>query len=522
MKNIFIGFFAFVVSFAAQAGVVNGIVSDENGKGIAGVAVSDGVNIVMTNADGFYSIDTNKKHGLVFVSTPSGYEPTVYHANRPKFWQMTTTPIEEDECINFRLHSKDDSRYAFITMADNQITNRPGEVKCFRETSLPDINATITDLRNEGIEPFVIMLGDQAHDCYWEKNRYSLSEAYADLESINAPIYSVMGNHDQDPTAMNDHDAALPWRRVVGPTYYSFNKGGAHFIMLDNIELTENSPQLSSDGECVYTCKIVAEQMEWLKKDLTLVKDKSAPLVIAMHAPLYSRPGSKKPYAIENGEELIDALKDFENVNIISGHTHVSYKTDSPDGKIHDINYGAVCGSWWLNARVALGNDNNICRDGTPSGYGIWQYSDGKFSNIYKGTGYDTNFQFRTYDLNMIEFENEELSKDYLPGREKNNEILVNVWGYGPGWTVEVFENGKPLSVEQITTKDPMFILSCPVPYLALGKKLIGTVRPVNTAHMFKAKAKADNSSVEIRVTDNEGRVFTQFMERPKALTVEN
>ncbi len=498
---------------------MSGTVKDTAGRPMAGVPVSDGFAVVLTDSIGRYSIDTDKAAGLLFISTPSGYEPAVSLANRPQFWRLITSPADEDEVADFTVKPADDSKYAFITLADNQISNRHGEVNCFNSTTVPDVNATLDALRKEGLEPFILTLGDQAHDCYWKSNRYGLPEAYSDLSKLDAPIYSVMGNHDNDNTAMNDFDAAGEWRRNVGPNYYSFNKGGVHFVVLDNIEVVDDSPNLSKDGECVYKHRIPAYQLNWLRQDLGMVADKKAPLVVAMHAPLYYFPGGQKKYYIENAEELLDVLKDFENIRVVSGHTHVSYATASEDGRIYENNYGAVCGSWWLNARVELGNDNNICRDGTPSGYAVWTYDGHKFSDYFKGTGLDKNVQFRAYDLNGVEFDNVEIAAEYAKGRKKRNEILVNVWGYGPGWKVEVFEKGKPLEVERVRMKDPLFLLSCPIPYLAKGHKLIGTVRPVFTMHMFKAVAKSSKSPVEIRVTDREGRVFARTMTRPKPLT---
>lgn len=486
---------------------------------MAGVPVSDGFTVVLTDEQGAYAMETDKAAGLVFITTPSGYTPAASNVNLPLFWNLITSPADEDERADFVLEPTDDSRFAFVAFADNQISNRHGEVTCFNTTTVPDINATLAQLREDGYNPFLIALGDQAHDCYWKANRYGLPEAYADLRKLDAPLYNVMGNHDNDNTAMNDFDAAAEWRRHIGPNYYSFNKGGVHFVVLDNIEVVDESPLKSDDGECVYKHRIAPYQLEWLKKDLELVKDKNAPLVLLMHAPLYYFPGGKRQYYIENPEELLALLADFTDVRVLSGHTHVSYATESEDGRIYENNYGAVCGSWWLNARVELGNDNNLCRDGTPSGYGVWRWNGDSFSNYYKGTGLEPDAQFRAYDLNCVEFDNDAVAAEYIKGRKKENEILVNVWGYGPGWKVEVFEKGKPLAVERVRTKDPLFLISCPIPYVEQGRELIGTVRPVFTMHMFKAKAKSAKTPVEIRVTDPEGRVYTETMQRPKQLT---
>ena len=518
-RLIFASILATALAPAAIAATVSGTVKDTAGNPMAGIPVSDGFAVVLTDASGAYSLETDKAAGLVFITTPSGYTPAASNVNLPLFWNLITSPADEDERADFVLAPVDDSRFAFIAFADNQISNRHGEVTCFNTTTVPDINASLAQLRAEGYEPFLIALGDQAHDCYWKANRYGLQEAYADLRKLEAPLYNVMGNHDNDNTAMNDFDAAAEWRRNVGPNYYSFNKGGVHFVVLDNIEVVDESPLKSKDGECVYKHRIAPYQLDWLRKDLALVKDKDTPLVLLMHAPLYYFPGGTRQYYIENPEELLELLADFKDVRVLSGHTHVSYATASEDGRIYENNYGAVCGSWWLNARVDLGNDNNICRDGTPSGYGIWRWNGKDFSNYFKGTGLPADVQFWAYDLNEVEFDNEAVAAEYLKGRKKENEVLVNVWGYGPGWKVEVFEKGKPLEVERVRTKDPLFLISCPIPYVEQGRELIGTVRPVFTMHMFKAKAKKAKTPIEIRVTDPEGRVYTETMERPRQLT---
>jgi len=203
---------------AALGGVVGGRVATVGGEPLAGVPVSDGYQIVYTDADGRYSMETAKTLGLVFVSTPSGYEPVTCHGNRPDFWRLLTTPSDEPETVDFKLQPVDDSRFAFVAMADNQISNRHGEVNCFVNTTVPDVNATLDSLRTAGLNPFVILLGDQAHDCYWKSNRYGLPQAYSDIERIDARVYSVMGNHDHDPTAMNDIDAVLSARNITSST----------------------------------------------------------------------------------------------------------------------------------------------------------------------------------------------------------------------------------------------------------------------------------------------------------------
>ncbi len=44
-----------------------------NGKGISGVQVTDGVNIVLTDKNGDYVLQSNGTAEFVYISVPSGY-----------------------------------------------------------------------------------------------------------------------------------------------------------------------------------------------------------------------------------------------------------------------------------------------------------------------------------------------------------------------------------------------------------------------------------------------------------------
>ena len=52
---------------------IKGTVKDTEGKGVAGVVVSDGLNTVVTDSKGRFKMDADQDSRFVFVSTPSGY-----------------------------------------------------------------------------------------------------------------------------------------------------------------------------------------------------------------------------------------------------------------------------------------------------------------------------------------------------------------------------------------------------------------------------------------------------------------
>ena len=105
-----------------------------------------------------------------------------------------------------------------------------------------------------------------------------------------------------------------------------------------------------------------------------------------------------------------------------------------------------------------------------------------------------------------------------LPQAEKNG-ILINIWGWTPEWKVEVTENGRPLTIEQVSYRDPLYIISGEEPQSRkMAKK---SLEALDSSHFFKTKAKKANTRIDIKVTDAEGRIYTQCMERPKQLATD-
>lgn len=65
------------------------------------------------------------------------------------------------------------------------------------------------------------------------------------LTVANAPQYYAPGNHDLDYDAPSDADSFDTFRREWGPTYYSFDIGEVHFVILDAVKY----PCLPEDNE---------------------------------------------------------------------------------------------------------------------------------------------------------------------------------------------------------------------------------------------------------------------------------
>ena len=167
-------------------------------------------------------------------------------------------------------------------------------------------------------------------------------------------------------------------------TYYSFNMAGWHFIVLDSIDVDG-----SGRGHAGFSCRIVGDQLDWLKSDLSSTPP-SVPVVVVTHAPIVSvaaffeLPWTKEPgIVIRNKrmhgdyETLNSIFLEHRNVKLcLSGHLHLLDRTEY-DGVTH-ICDGAVCGDYWKGPCLQ-----------TPEGYGLIDlFDDGSFSHQYMTYGW--------------------------------------------------------------------------------------------------------------------------------------
>ena len=218
-----------------------------DGAPLPGVCVSDGVQIVATDADGCYEMASDKAQGTVFVITPSGFVAESGDGLRPAFYAHLTAPADQAERHDFALRSEDQSRYGVILVSDMHLANDAelDDQARFRQSCMPLVRRVADALRAEG-PVYSFHLGDLSYDKYWVKDSYTIEDAYATLRSEGWPtlLYNVPGNHDNDgrvSTDNTDFDAGWLYRKVFGPEHYSLDIGGDHWIVMDDI-LYRNPP----------------------------------------------------------------------------------------------------------------------------------------------------------------------------------------------------------------------------------------------------------------------------------------
>ena len=221
----------------AEGSTVYGKVSCD-GTGIQGVVVSDGVEVVKTDAKGVYQLKSKKYHGYVFVSTPSGYEP-VTNGILPKFHAMLKSSPTTVERVDFQLKKADgQENHRVLMLGDIHLANRTDDRRQFKDF-VKDINAAVAATSGK---VYAMTLGDMTWDLYWLVNDYSFKEYLKDASDIKGVmIYNTIGNHDHSMYYMGDFDTVKDYKENIGPTYYSFNIGKVHYVVLDDVECTNST-----------------------------------------------------------------------------------------------------------------------------------------------------------------------------------------------------------------------------------------------------------------------------------------
>lgn len=507
-----------------------------DGEGLADVVVSDGVEVVKTDKDGVYQFKSAKKWGYVFISIPKGYE-VGSEGVLPQFHATLTEKADKAERHDFNLVKVNQEKYRVYFLGDMHLADRTNDLNQF-DNCMKEVKA---DIMNDDVKSYVITLGDMTWDLYWYSNMYYFPQY---LERVNSffknaakqvQFFHTIGNHDHDMSKAGDFDTVIEYVKDIAPTYYSFNIGDVHYIVLDDILCTNvgGDPYATPKPVRDYKDEITAEQLKWLEKDLSFISN-TTPVIVTSHAPVYAKETKKNvnTYYLNNSETLISKFKGYK-VDFVTGHTHVLYNVDKSSEGIYEHNAGAVCASWWWSGYLTPGI--HICTDGAPGGYSVWDINGTDKKWRYKGTGRDENEQFRSYDLNNVWFTVEKDApkvpealkskfEKYTDAYPKNsdNEVLINIWNWNPKWKIEIKENGKTLKDTRVKGYDPLHIAALTAKrFNNPDIKEVPAFITKENYHMFKVTASSATSTIDIKVTDEFGNVYSETMKRPKEFSTD-
>ncbi len=450
---------------------ISGNVKDDSGSPLAGVVVSDGVSVVTTDENGTFTMPYDRASGrFVWVSTPAGYRNSCFRGKNCFYQDLKADQkVYDFTLIKNRL---DDHISKAVVFADPQVQDT-SNLRPF-DKRVDDIKAHIAPFKDE-VYTFGICLGDVVG---WQHILYP--RLTRKIDELGIDMRYLMGNHDMTNYGRSHETSFREFEKFFGPTYYSFNVGDVHYVVLnDNFYVGRDYFYIGYLDEC---------QLSWLEQDLALTP-KDRKLVVCMHIPSTQGKEDQDRFRYDiigdnlcNKPALYRMLSDYDAI-ILSGHMHTNTNFVIGGGKGRDglmeHNLGGFCGTWWCGT---------VCVDGCPPGYKIYSFDGTGMQWYYKGCGFDPDYQCKLY-----------LDHADYPGL-----AVAHVWDYDPAWKVEYFEDGKKIcDMTRFTGQDPV----AKAEFLDPSKYYIPWVASYPSPNLFQAPYNPNAKHHEVKVTDRFGGV---------------
>lgn len=470
---------------------------DSGDRALADVRVSNGRDVVRTNAGGKYEL-TVDNDDILFVIKPKGYRTPLSEDNLPQFYYIHKPAGSPDlkfkgvaptgelpASVDFPLYEqKEPEQFRAVLFGDPQPRDQK-EVDYIAHDVVEELIGTDAS--------FGVTLGDIVFDDL---------DVFVPLNKtvalIGIPWYNVIGNHDINLDAVGDQQNDETFESHYGPAYYSFDYGQVHFIVLDDIEWYHPTP----GGKGRYRGGLGDEQMTFVRNDLAIIPEDQL-VVLLMHVPLVD---------VRDRTELYRLIEKRPFCISVSGHTHhhehrFITKEDGwlgPEPHHHIINV-TVSGSWWSGAPDERGIPHTAMADGAPNGYSIISFDGTKYQLDYKAAGRSADYQMQIHAPEIVT-----LNKLY------DTLIYVNVFNGSERSKVEMRVGSKDIwtVMEHTREVDPQLqwvfeaeekVIGDPANWRRMSK-------PKSSTHLWKAALPTDTAVgthlIEIRETDMHGRTI--------------
>ncbi|MGK6350166.1 calcineurin-like phosphoesterase C-terminal domain-containing protein [Parapedobacter sp. DT-150] len=495
----------------AQSTVAGRVYNDSNGngkrdrreRGVAGVSVTNGVEVVTTDDDGRYKLPVGRDN-IIFVIKPAGYAVPVDDNNQPQYYYIhkpdgspklkyggvkPTGPLPKS--VDFALVQQEEpADFTALIFGDPQAYNED-EIGYFAKGVVSEV---------QGIKniAFGLSLGDLVGD------HLALHSPYVKaVAQVGIPWYNLMGNHDMDYDATADSLADETYEASFGPANYAFNYGNAHFIVLDDILYPD-----PRDGGG-YWGGFRKDQLDFVENNLKHVsKDKL--IVLAFHIPLLH--DNEDAFRNANRQRLFDLLKDYPYTLSMSAHTHLQrqnyygredgWQQEKPH---HEYNAGTTSGDWYSGEFNKAGVPASTMRDGTPKGYAFLHIKGNSYSIDYKVAGEPKETQIKLFHPKVVAHE-----------RGTSSGIYANFFMGREGDSVQYrIDGGEWRPMDYVAEPDPAYVWS--LYQWDVTDELMPGRRPsnaVNSTHLWRGGIPVNLSvgehQIEVRATDMFGRTFTQ------------
>ena len=378
---------AALTSATAMAADCSGMVfADANGNGrrdageapLAGQRVSDGVEIVLTDAQGRFRL-AQAEGRSTFVIKPAGFDVARRADGLPDTWQNVQSrpgpalkyggiPVNTAACRDFGLVPRGTPGPLRVWVFTDPQVKSLKDVDYYGRDIIADVLARQA---RDGAADLGLSLGDIVND---DLSLYPAGTAQ--VARLQVPWLHVPGNHDLDFDATSDADSLRTFRRHFGPDTVAWEEEHANVITLDDV--------IYQPGKApAYIGGLREEQFAFLERYLATAPRERL-LVIGVHIPFFDAAPGKETFRHADRDRLFALLRDFPHVLLLSGHSHNQRHVFHGVGSgwrgpqpLHEYNVGAACGAFWSGVTDAAGIPDTTMSDGTPNGYALLQVDEG-------------------------------------------------------------------------------------------------------------------------------------------------
>jgi C terminal of Calcineurin-like phosphoesterase/Calcineurin-like phosphoesterase len=350
-------------------------------RGIPGMMVSNGRDVVLTGPDGAWSLPV-EAGASVFVIKPPQWTTRLSPAGVPEFSYLYD-PNGSPRALGARYPVVDPTG-ALPASIDFPLQRR-AEAPEFEALLVTDTQPeTVAELNYVRDDIFTAMLGVNSaafgiHHGDVVADDLGLYPRYLRLlGSTGMPWHHCPGNHDVNYAAPDDRHSRETWKRIFGPRHYAFHYGQATFFVLDNVEYLGSGRYRGAFGQ---------RQLQFVRDVLAHVPADRL-VVLSMHIPLVCRLDPTNPAdTTADCRALLQILSGHRHTVSFAGHLHATEHHylggDNPlpgDSPHHHHVLTAASGSWWSGPADHRGIPSADSSDGTPNGFHILSVSGNRYT----------------------------------------------------------------------------------------------------------------------------------------------
>ena len=190
--------------------------------------------------------------------------------------------------------------FYFVQLSDSHWGFTGPEANPDPTGTLPKAVAAANELTTQ--PDFIVFTGDLTHTTDDPKDRRRRLGEFKEIVSRLKvqDVRFMPGEHD------GSLDQSKAFQEFFGPTHYTFDHKGVHFIVLDNV----------SDPRA----RLGDEQLQWLQADLSK-QNPNSKVVVFTHRPLFDL-YPQWDWATRDGAKAVDLLMPYDHVTVFYGHIH--------------------------------------------------------------------------------------------------------------------------------------------------------------------------------------------------------